>query len=124
MKRKKSSGWLRLWHALIYSCNGLKAAWRHEAAFRQEILVALVTIPAAFWLGADATQRGLLIFSVLAILMAELFNSAIEAVVDRIGPEAHPLSGYAKDMGSAAVLISLIAAGAVWALAAWERWRL
>ena len=122
MQHNKIFGWLRLWHALLYSCNGLKAAWRHEAAFRQEILVALVTVPAAFWLGGDATQRGLLIFSVLAILICELLNSAIEAVVDRIGPEAHPLSGHAKDMGSAAVLISLITAAVVWVLAAWERW--
>jgi diacylglycerol kinase (ATP) len=122
MHGTKKNGWQRLWKALLYSCSGLKAAWRHEASFRQEIVIILMMVPAAFWLGESAAQRGLLIFSLLAILISELFNSAIEAVVDRIGSEAHPLSGQAKDLGSAAVLISLTAAAVVWGIAAWERW--
>lgn len=107
--------------ASVYSFEGLKAAWCNEAAFRQELLLSLVLLPAAFWLGSDMLRRALLVFSILLILVVELLNSAIESVVDRIGPEAHPLSGQAKNMGSAAVLISLIAAALVWGLVAWER---
>ena len=116
MANQSSTGWRRLWNATGYSMAGLKAAWRNEAAFRQELVVVLVLLPTAFWLGETFTQRALLIFSLLAVLMVELLNSAIETVVDRIGPEPNELSGRAKDLGSAAVMVSLIAAGMVWAL--------
>ena len=82
----------------------------------------LVLLPAAWWLGTTAVQRTLLIFSLLLILIVELLNSAVETVIDRIGPEHHELSGRAKNLGSAAVLISLIAAAVVWGVTAWERW--
>ena len=122
MKRKSKTGLQRLVDATVYSMQGLKAAWCNEAAFRQELLLILILLPAAFWLGTDMIRRALLIFASLLILAIELLNSAIESAVDRIGPEKHPLSGQAKNMGSAAVLISLIAAASVWGLVAWERW--
>lgn len=122
MKRKSKTGLQRLVDATVYSMQGLKAAWCNEAAFRQELLLMLILLPAAFWLGTDMIRRALLIFASLLILAIELLNSAIESAVDRIGPEKHPLSGQAKNMGSAAVLISLIAAASVWGLVAWERW--
>jgi diacylglycerol kinase (ATP) len=116
-----SKGMRRLINATRYSIQGIRAAWRHEAAFRQEAIVALVCIPLAFWVGATLVERALLIFSILMILIVELLNSAIEATVDRIGEERHPLSGRAKNMGSAAVLFSLVAAGIVWAMILWQR---
>ncbi len=122
MENQRCTGWRRLWNAAGYSIQGLKAAWINEAAFRQEVILVLVLVPAACWLGATMTQRALLIFALLAVLMVELLNSAVEAAVDRIGPEQHELSGRAKNMGSAAVLVSLTAAAVVWALVAWERW--
>lgn len=122
MANKPSGGLGRLIRATGHSIEGLKAAWRNEAAFRQELCMALVLVPAAFWMGVTAVQRALLIFSVLAVLIVELLNSAIESAIDRIGPERHDLSGRAKNLGSAAVMVSLIAAAAVWALVAWERW--
>jgi len=122
MENQRCTGWRRLWNATGYSFQGLKAAWVNEAAFRQEVMLVLVLVPAACWLGTTTTQRTLLIFALLVVLMVELLNSAIEATVDRIGPERHELSGRAKNMGSAAVLVSLTAAAAVWGLVAWERW--
>jgi diacylglycerol kinase (ATP) len=119
---KRATGMRRLIDATSYSAMGLKAAWHNEAAFRQEVALVIVLIPAGFWLGTTGTQRALLIFSSLLILIVELLNSAIEAAIDRIGPEIHPLSEQAKNMGSAAVLMSLIAAALVWGLVAWERW--
>jgi diacylglycerol kinase (ATP) len=111
----------RLFNAAGYSINGLKAAWRNEAAFREELLLIVVLTPIAFWLGTDMIQRALLIFSILLVMIVELVNSGIEAAIDRIGLEKDALSGRAKDLGSAAVLISLVAAAVVWALIAWER---
>lgn len=110
-----------LWDATRFSLKGLAAAWRHETAFRQEIVIIVPLLPVAFWLGTTAAQRAVLILSAMLIFIVELLNSAVESVVDRIGPEKHPLSGRAKDLGSAAVLISLIAAGLVWIIVAWER---
>ncbi len=121
MQKRTRSGLQRLIDATRFSWLGLSAAWRNEQAFRQEVYVVVPLLPAAFWLGVNATQRALLIFSLLLIPIVELLNSGIEAVVDRFGPELHPLCGQAKDMGSAAVLITLIASGATWALIAWER---
>jgi diacylglycerol kinase (ATP) len=123
MANQSSTGWRRLWNATGYSIAGLKAAWCNEAAFRQELVIVLILLPTALWLGETLTQRALLIFSLLAVLVVELLNSAIETVVDRIGSEPNELSGRAKDLGSAAVMISLIAAGVVWSLVAIERLR-
>jgi diacylglycerol kinase (ATP) len=124
MKKRQCTGWRRLWAATGYSVRGLRSAWINETAFRHELLLVLVLAPMAFWLGSTAAQRALLIFSLFIVLITELLNSAIEAAVDRIGNERHALSGRAKDMGSAAVMIALIAAACVWGLIAWEKWRL
>jgi len=122
MQKQRDTGVRRLWKAAGHSIQGLRAAWINETAFRQEVILVLILSPAACWLGTTTTQRALLIFSLLVILMMELLNSAVETTVDRIGPEYHELSGRAKNMGSAAVLISLVAAAVVWTLLAWERW--
>lgn len=115
--RKKTGAPLtRLGRALGYSLTGLRAAWEEEAAFRQEVTLCLVLAPTALWLGTSGLERALLLGSLLLVLLAELFNSAIEAVVDSHGNEFHPLAGSAKDMGSAAVFIALLNAGCVWAL--------
>lgn len=106
----------RVFHAAIYSWQGLKATFKHEAAFRQELALAVILIPLAIWLTTDAVELSLLIGSVFLVLIVELLNSAIEAVVDRFGGEMHKLSGRAKDIGSAAVLISLLNAALVWGL--------
>lgn len=103
------------------SIAGLKACWQREAAFRQEAFLALFMIPGSFWLGTDAIERALLVGSVLLVLIVELINTAIEAVVDRVSREFHSLSGFAKDLGSAAVLLSLLVVGLTWGLIAWER---
>jgi len=121
MEKQRHTGWRRLWAATGYSIQGLRSAWVNETAFRQELLLVLFLAPLAFWLGTTQTQRALLIFSLLLILITELLNSAIEATVDHIGSEYNELSGRAKDMGSAAVFIALIAAAGVWVLTAWER---
>ena len=108
------TGIRRIINAAGYSWLGLKAAYKHESAFRQEIWVAVFMIPLGFYLGQDWTDKAILIGSVLFVLIVELLNSGIEAVVDRVGDEFHKLSGRAKDMGSAAVLISLIIATMIW----------
>ena len=106
----------RLIKAAGYSFRGLAAAFRHETAFEQEVALSLVLIPAALWLGEGGVEQALLIMSWLLVLMFELVNSGIEAVVDRVGTEHHELSGRAKDAGSAAVLIALVNAAVVWFL--------
>jgi diacylglycerol kinase (ATP) len=121
MQKSTTNGLIRLWRATGYSIEGLKAAWRNEAAFRQECFAIAVLLPTAFFLGSDALERALLIFSLLLILVVELINSALEATIDRIGPERHELSGRAKNLGSAAVMLSLIAAAVVWGLIAFGR---
>ncbi len=115
------TGITHLIHSTRYSIKGLKAAFQHEAAFRQELFLCLLLIPAAFWLGQTTVERLLLIGSCLLVLIVELVNSAIEAVVDRIGPELHELSGRAKDIGSAAVFIALVFTGIVWLSLAYDR---
>lgn len=110
------TGLTRIIHASHYSWLGLKAAWRHEAAFRQELVMAVVLIPLSFVLGQSAAQIGLMVMSVLLVLMMELINSAVEAVVDRFGGEQHQLSGRAKDIGSAAVAIAILNLVIVWAV--------
>ena len=109
-------GLTRIWRALFFSIDGLRAAWTFEAAFRQEILLAAVLLPTAFILPATLTQKALLIASVFLVLIAELANSAIEAIVDRISLERHELAKRAKDIGSATVLIALINFALVWAM--------
>ncbi|MDR0233532.1 MAG: diacylglycerol kinase [Zoogloeaceae bacterium] len=95
---------------------GLAAAWRHEDAFRQELLLTLVALPLGLWLGENGVERALLAGSVLLILVVELLNSALESIIDKTSPEMHELAGRAKDMGSAAVLMSIILAALVWSL--------
>jgi len=121
MGKPGNTGLRRIVNASTFSITGLRAAWRHEASFRQEVLLCLVLLPAGLWLGQTAVERSLLIGSCLLVLIVELLNSAIEAVVDRIGLEPHPLAGQAKDLGSAAVLLSLVLVLVIWASIAWAR---
>ena len=100
---------------------GFKAALKHEAAFRQEVALFVILAPLGFWLGRNGIERSLLIGSLVLVLIVELLNSAVEAVVDRIGSEKHELSGRAKDMGSAAVLLALLLVVVVWTLVLAER---
>lgn len=102
--------------ALRYACAGLAAAWRHEAAFRLEALAFAVLLPVSFLLGETAVERALLAGSLFLVLIVELGNSALEAGLDRISLEAHPLAGRAKDIGAAAVLVALLNAAAIWGL--------
>lgn len=110
----------RLWHAAGYSLQGLRAGWA-EKAFRLEACLAIALLPLAPWLGRDWVQAALLAGTVLLVLITELLNSGIEAAIDRIGPELHELSKRAKDMGSAAVLLSLLLCGGVWGSALYQR---
>ena len=119
MAFQQHTGWRRLVNATGYSWAGLKAAWHNEEAFRQEGLLCLALTPLALWLGHTATERALLLGSLLLIVIVELLNSGIEAVVDRIGPERHELSGRAKDIGSAAVFMAWLNAAVVWGLILW-----
>ena len=109
-------GLARLYHALLNSIKGFRAAWRGEEAFRQEVVMAAVGIPLAFYVSHSAVERCLLIGSILIVLITELLNTGLEVVVDRISDEHHELSGRAKDLGSSAVLVSLLLAGVIWAL--------
>jgi len=113
---KGKTGLKRVWNAFFYSLEGFGAAWKHEDAFRQESLLALVLIPLALFLTDLPLERALMIASVLLVLIVELVNSAIEATVDRISLENHALAKRAKDIGSAAVLISLINVLVIWGL--------
>ena len=111
-----TTGLARLARAAGDSLRGLRAAWRAEAAFRQECACAAVLVPAAFFVGATLAQSALLIATVALVLVVELLNSAVEAAVDRVGRERHPLAGRAKDMASAAVFVSLLVVVVTWAL--------
>ncbi|MCE8005102.1 diacylglycerol kinase [Billgrantia ethanolica] len=115
------TGWRHLIDATGYSIKGLRFAFHHETAFRQELALCVVLLPLAWWIGAGPVEWILLMGSCLLVLTVELINSAIESVVDRIGTEHHELSGRAKDIGSAAVMIALIAAGLTWGLLAWQK---
>ena len=108
-------------NAVIWSMAGIKAAWKNEQAFRWEAAIVVLMMPVGLWLGRTAVERALLIASAMSILITELLNSAVEAVVDRIGLERHELSKRAKDLGSAAAFISMITAAVVWGLIAYER---
>ena len=113
---KGKTGFTRVWNALFYSLAGLTAAFRHEDAFRQEVLIAAILIPTALVLPVGGLGKALMIGSILLVLAVELLNSAIEAAVDRISLENHLLAKRAKDIGSAAVFISLVNVAAVWLL--------
>ncbi len=108
-------------NAAIWSAAGIREAWKNELAFRVEAIIIIIMIPAGLWLGRSAVERALLVAACLLILIVELLNSAIEAVVDRIGKERHELSGRAKDMGSAAAFFSMLTAALVYAVIAYER---
>ena len=114
MDRPKLAGMRRLLLAFVNSWKGFKGAFREEAAFRQEIALAVVLLPLGVWLGRTGIERALLVGSVLIVLIVELLNTGIETVVDRIGLERHELSGLAKDVGSTAVLISFLLLGTIW----------
>ena len=118
----KATGLRRLVNALSYSLSGLQLAWRDEAAFRQEIILAIVLVPVAFMMPVDLTQRVLLVASVMLVLVVEMINSAIEATVDRISLDIHPLAKRAKDMGSAAVMLTLTNAILTWTMILWSLW--
>lgn len=117
------TGIKRIVNAAGYSWKGIKAAWQHEAAFRQEAVAGLIAIAIACSLEVDAITRVLLIGSVMLVIIVEILNSAIESVVDRIGSEFHALSGRAKDMGSAAVLLTILLAVFVWVMLLWPHLR-
>lgn len=118
--QKKRTGLRRIWHASTYSLAGLRAGWQ-EKAFRMEAQLAMVLLPVACWLGQTWLERMLLVTTVVLVLVTELLNSAVEAAIDRIGPEWHALSKSAKDMGSAAVLLTLILCGTAFCAAAYSR---
>ena len=113
---KGRTGVARIVAAFVNSLAGLAAAWRHEAAFRQELLLAIVLVPVALLLDVPGTGKALMIASVLLVLIVELLNSAVEAAIDRISLDRHPLAKRAKDVGSAAVMIALLNVAAVWGL--------
>lgn len=117
---KSRKGLERVWHAFGYSLAGLRTGWT-ESAFRQEAVLSCLLLPAAFWLGKNWVQIALLVACVVLVLVVELLNTAIEAAVDRISEERHELSRQAKDLGSAAVLLSLLLTAGVWGAALWER---
>ena len=114
--RDKPRGLTRLLRAFGASGKGLRGAYREEAAFRQELAFALIAVPLGLWLGRSGIERALLVAPVLLVLIVELVNSAIEATVDRVGTERNELSGLAKDIGSAAVLMAFILCAVVWVL--------
>ena len=118
--QKSRKGLSRVWHAFGYSLAGLRAGW-FETAFRQEAIASFVLIPAAVWLGRNWVETVLLAGTVVLIMIVELLNTGIETAIDRIGPEWHDLSKRAKDMGSAAVLLSLILCAGTWVTALFQR---
>ncbi len=111
---KSKGGFGRLFNALRYSALGLRAAFRHEAAFRQELLLAVVLVPLAFWISRSMGELLLLIGTLFFLLIVELINSALEALADAITLEQHPLIGRAKDLGSAAVMLAIVFGAIVW----------
>jgi len=119
MKPENNYGLKRIFRATGFSIKGLLSAWKNEAAFRQETVLAGLMLPIVFLLNINTTEQILLIMTVLIVLIVELLNSAIEAVVDRIGDEIHPLSGQAKDIASAAVFVSLLLCALTWAMVIW-----
>lgn len=121
MSKPGNTGIRRILRATVFSAQGLRSAWIHEAAFRQEMVIAVLLTPIAVWLGRTGLERALLIGVLLLVLIVELLNSAVEAAVDRHGNEHHELSGRAKDFGSAAVFVCLLLAAVVWGGIALDR---
>lgn len=119
-QQKLRSGLDRIWHAAGFSMAGLRAGW-NETAFRQEVLAAVVLLPASLWVGRSWVEVALLAGSVLLVMIVELLNTGIETAIDRIGPEWHDLSKRAKDMGSAAVLLAVVLAAGIWAAGLFHR---
>jgi diacylglycerol kinase (ATP) len=117
----KRTGLSRVLHAFTYSMDGLKTGWA-EPAFRQEALLAIALVPLAFVIGGNWMETAMLIAVVVFVMVTELLNTAVEAAIDRIGPEWHAISKRAKDLGSAAVLLSLLLCGGVWLAALWAWW--
>jgi diacylglycerol kinase (ATP) len=113
---KGKTGLRRIWNAFRYSLAGLIAAFCHEDAFRQEVFLAMVLIPVAFLAPVDGSDRALLVGSVVLVLIVELLNSAVEATVDRVSLDDHQLAKRAKDIGSAAVFLSLVNVAIIWSL--------
>ena len=118
--QKTRTGLNRVWHAFGYSLAGLRAGW-HEKAFQQEAVAAVVLVPLSFWLGQTWIEVALLIATVVFVMVVELLNTGLESAIDRVGPEWHDLSKRAKDMGSAAVLLSLLLCLGVWIAAVYVR---
>ena len=114
MAKTGATGFTRIFNAAGYSWLGFKAAYEHEAAFRQELWLSLVLTPVALYFGPSYADKAILMASLVFILLIEILNSALEAVVDRFGDEIHPLAGRAKDMGSAAVFLAFVITGLVW----------
>ena len=123
MSKPELSGFAKLAASTRYSWLGFKAAWRNEEAFRLECALAVVLLPAAFVIGDGLVHKLVLVLPLALVLLAELVNSAIESVVDRIGPEHHPLSGQAKDLGSAGVFLTLVLFWVIWAPSCWHYYR-
>lgn len=121
MGKPGNTGIRRILRATVFSLQGFAHAFRHEAAFRQELALTLVMAPAAFWLGRDIIEKAMLIAVLLFVIVVELLNTAVEAAIDRHGDEHHELSGAAKDLGSAAVFTSLAIVVIVWGAVAWDR---
>lgn len=119
-QQKTRTGLVRIWHAATYSAAGLGTVWQ-ETAFRQEVLAAVVMLPAAFWVGRNWVEISLLIVAVVIVLVVEILNTAIEITIDRISPEWHELSMLAKDVSSAAVLLVLLLCGGIWIAAIYHR---
>ena len=121
MGKPGNTGIRRLLRATVYSVQGFVHAFRNEAAFRQELALTVVLVPAALWLGRDVIERAMLVAVLFFVLVVELLNSAVEAAVDRHGDEHHELSGAAKDLGSAAVFVSLTIVVVVWGAVVYDR---
>ena len=121
MGKPGNTGIRRILRAFVFTAQGFGHAWKHEAAFRQEVALTVVLAPIAIWLGQTVVERALLIGVCLLVLIVEFLNSAIEAAIDRFGEEQHELSGRAKDLGSAAVFVSLVLVAIVWGSVAYQR---
>jgi diacylglycerol kinase (ATP) len=121
MSKPGNRGLRRLIAATVFSFQGFRAAWRQEEAFRTEVLLGVVLTPTAFWLGQTTVEILLLLLSCILVILAELANTAIESVIDRIGHEQHPLSGQAKDLGSSLVFVTNMTVLLVWGMIAWNR---
>ena len=121
MANAEHKGIKRIYNAFFFSMAGLAAAWKNEEAFRQEVLLAVILLPIAFWLGENMVQVAILILTIFVVLITELLNTGVEVAIDRISDEKHELSKRAKDIGSAAVFISLSALTIVWGLFIYEK---